>query len=471
MAEANESVSLTTSQVTELTGATRRQLENWDAKGLIAPERTGHGVANDRRLYDADDIARVRDILLLKELGLGLGEIKAILDAPEEQRRMRMAACTEQLKERYAGLQKKILLSSIAEASGLESVRNEIAAAGSFEVLACSYERDENLRRIVRWWKSHSERDIERFGEELVAVAAEFEALGESAAWSEAEIVIARFCDVWGERLGWPSIGQMLMLHELFSDPSMRTSELEELLGSETMDRMGDLFLLAWASAGLETIDEVLVHLYKAVLDDPQEENEESAILAEAVSNAAEVLCASLCELGGNAHVHSQQAGAQRAQRILAMSDAVLDILVDVALDDELGDYLEVDALDTIDAEAIEMVRSIVEHHMLGELDAWMRDGGAVELRRGADDWRESLAIGWLRWAREDEDSGFCEEEDESVLAEGFSTWFENWFEEAYADPPEATWATEEESCARERAMRELIEQDDDRRGRLRRID
>lgn len=464
MAKANGTAPLTTSQVTKLTGATRRQLENWNAKGLIAPERTGHGIANDRRLYDAEDVARVRDILLLKELGLGLDEIRAILDAPEEQRQMRMAACTEQLKERYAGLQKKILLSSIAETDGLESVRDSVTAFGSFDILAHSYEKDENLRRFIRWTKSHSERDVARFQDELVAVAAEFDALDESAEWSEVELVIARFCDIWGERFGWPSIGQMLVLHELFTDSSVQIEEFEALLSADTMERMGRLFLLAWVSAGLEGLDETLVHLYKAILDSPHEEDDNGMIPMEAIVNTAEVLCALTCELGGNAHVLDQQPGPQRNERVLAMSNAVLDILVDVALDEELGDYLDIDDFESIDADAVEMARRIIEHSTVGTLSDWLEHGGAAALRQRANDWREALMLGWLQWAHEDEESGFYEEESEAVLAEGFSTWFEHWFAEAYDDPPEATWATEEESCARERLMRELIEQDDNRR-------
>ena len=74
-------------QVCELTGATARQLRTWDERGLLQAQRTGEQVANNRKLFTADDVERVQEILLLRKLGLGLDDIRAILEAPDEERR------------------------------------------------------------------------------------------------------------------------------------------------------------------------------------------------------------------------------------------------------------------------------------------------------------------------------------------------------------------------------------------------
>lgn len=81
----NDSDMLEVRQVCSLTGATARQLRTWDARGLLHAVRTGEQIANNRKLFSADDVERVRDILLLRKLGLGLDDIRIILEAPDEE--------------------------------------------------------------------------------------------------------------------------------------------------------------------------------------------------------------------------------------------------------------------------------------------------------------------------------------------------------------------------------------------------
>ena len=59
-------------EVARLTGTTSRTLRHYDAIGLLAPSRVGD---NGYRWYDDDALVRLQRILLLRDLGLGLGEI------------------------------------------------------------------------------------------------------------------------------------------------------------------------------------------------------------------------------------------------------------------------------------------------------------------------------------------------------------------------------------------------------------
>ncbi len=448
-----------TSQVKKLTGATRRQLENWENLGLLCPERTTSHVANEWRLYSEEDLERIQDILLLKEFGLELKEIRTILDAPEEERRQHMSACTERLEAQYDALRRRLLLSSIARTDAAPRLRDDAAGFGDLEALKRSYAQDENLQLMTRWLNSHTERDVEHFAQELASIASEFNAL-EDATWSEAEIVIARFCDIWSKRFGWPSIGQMLVLSETFSDPEVQTGRFGEAISADTLDLMSELFLLAWTSAGLESLDEILAHLYKAILDDASDAPGPSTL--KAIRQSTDTLCALVSELGGDAHVHEWAAGPKRAQRLLELNDMVFDYLVNVALDDDLGSYLALDELDTIDADAIEMAQQMIRACAEDDLDRWLDREGIASLHQRADDWRNMLMLSWLHKgpAGADIERGASETE----LTAAFHAWFENWFSEAYPGPPEARWATQEESCARERTMRELIESFDDER-------
>ncbi len=61
-------------------GLTVRALHHYDAIGLLQPSlHTGVG----HRLYTADDVARLQQILSLRQLGFALGEIRGCLDRPD----------------------------------------------------------------------------------------------------------------------------------------------------------------------------------------------------------------------------------------------------------------------------------------------------------------------------------------------------------------------------------------------------
>lgn len=61
------------------TGLTVRTLHHYDTIGLLRPSlHTGSG----HRLYTAEDVARLQQVLSLRQLGFGLEEIKGCLDLP-----------------------------------------------------------------------------------------------------------------------------------------------------------------------------------------------------------------------------------------------------------------------------------------------------------------------------------------------------------------------------------------------------
>ncbi|HXD27182.1 MAG TPA: MerR family transcriptional regulator [Arthrobacter sp.] len=64
-------------QIAALAGTTSRTLRHYDSIGLLPPTRIA---ANGYRHYDAGALHRLQRILLLRELGLGLSAISAVLD-------------------------------------------------------------------------------------------------------------------------------------------------------------------------------------------------------------------------------------------------------------------------------------------------------------------------------------------------------------------------------------------------------
>jgi DNA-binding transcriptional MerR regulator len=64
----------TSNEVVELTGITLRQLQWWDERGIVAPEREGH-----KRVYSPDDLAEVAVICDLRQRGFSLQKVRAVI--------------------------------------------------------------------------------------------------------------------------------------------------------------------------------------------------------------------------------------------------------------------------------------------------------------------------------------------------------------------------------------------------------
>ena len=64
-----------------MSGVTTRTLRHYDAIGLLTPARTG---PDGRRFYQTGELLRLQQILLLRELGLGLADIAAANDSEQD---------------------------------------------------------------------------------------------------------------------------------------------------------------------------------------------------------------------------------------------------------------------------------------------------------------------------------------------------------------------------------------------------
>jgi DNA-binding transcriptional MerR regulator len=84
-------------EVAQLAGVSVRALHHYDELGLLEPSaRTAAGY----RLYDDDDLLRLQQILIGRELGLSLEDIRRSLDDPGFDRRETLRAQRAQLETR-----------------------------------------------------------------------------------------------------------------------------------------------------------------------------------------------------------------------------------------------------------------------------------------------------------------------------------------------------------------------------------
>lgn len=71
-----------TTEVARMSRVSSRTLRHYDHTGLLPPARTGHGGI---RYYERPQLLRLQHILVLRELGLGLDDIGAVLDGGADE--------------------------------------------------------------------------------------------------------------------------------------------------------------------------------------------------------------------------------------------------------------------------------------------------------------------------------------------------------------------------------------------------
>jgi DNA-binding transcriptional MerR regulator len=76
----------TSAQVVKLTGITARQLQWWDERGIVAPQREGR-----RRLYSADDLTEIAVICALRRKGFPLQRVRRIMKFLQKEFGRRLA--------------------------------------------------------------------------------------------------------------------------------------------------------------------------------------------------------------------------------------------------------------------------------------------------------------------------------------------------------------------------------------------
>lgn len=141
---------LTVRQVSRITGVSVRTLHHYDHIGLLPPACIGE---NGYRYYDEDSLARLRSILLYRELEFPLTQIRELLDSPAYDR------------ERALDQQIRLLEMRRERLSAIIAMAQQMKEKGEHDMSFDAFDREK----------------IDRYAREAR------EAWGETAAWQEYE--------------------------------------------------------------------------------------------------------------------------------------------------------------------------------------------------------------------------------------------------------------------------------------------
>ncbi|MDN3904747.1 MerR family transcriptional regulator [Arthrobacter sp. YD2] len=159
-------------EVAKLVGTTSRTLRHYDSIGLLPPTRVG---SNGYRRYGRDALVRLQRILLLRDLGLSLPQIRNILDGEQDD----SAALTRHLRHLQAERDRvQTQINAVRSTLAALQKGEEIMAEKMFEGFDHTQYREEVEERwgpdayaaSDRWWASLDEARKQGFQAEHAAL-------------------------------------------------------------------------------------------------------------------------------------------------------------------------------------------------------------------------------------------------------------------------------------------------------------
>jgi DNA-binding transcriptional MerR regulator len=176
---------LTVKQVAKASGVSVRALHHYDEIGLLKPAHVGR---NRYRYYGQEELLRLQQILIHRELGIPLTEIAAILDAPGFDRLATLQQQREKLEaeaKRYAQLVRTIDR-TIASLKGDRAMRNADLYKGISAEKQAEYEKwlvdkyggdmPDRIATSKKAYAELSDADKKLLNEELLTVETEWAA-------------------------------------------------------------------------------------------------------------------------------------------------------------------------------------------------------------------------------------------------------------------------------------------------------
>ena len=165
-------------QTARLAGTTSRTLRHYDQEGLVTPSRTGD---NGYRYYGERELLRLQRVLLFRELGLSLPQIRAILHR-EQDEASALATHLELLKQEQERLARQI--AAVEHTMNSLKGREQLVPENMFDGFDHTKYRSEveerwgkdAYARSDRWWRDLSasekadfRRNLEQLNSDWIA--------------------------------------------------------------------------------------------------------------------------------------------------------------------------------------------------------------------------------------------------------------------------------------------------------------
>lgn len=209
-ASPGESAERSIQQLARLAGTTSRTLRHYDDIGLLKPSRIG---SNGYRYYDGRALVRLQRILLLRELGLGLPAIAAVLERETDE-----ASALRRHLRWLQSEQARLARQAVSVESTIEALEKGemIMAEKAFDGFDHTQYKDEveerwgaqAYARSDAWWRSKTDEEKRAFQQQHLDIVAGYAAArsdGVDPADARVQQIVQRHVD-W-LRLSTPATG------------------------------------------------------------------------------------------------------------------------------------------------------------------------------------------------------------------------------------------------------------------------
>ncbi len=221
----------TVKQLSKLAGVTPRTLHHYDTIGLLKPSRVGE---NGYRYYGEESLLHLQQILFYRELDLPLEEIRGIMGRRDFDLLPALESHKTELAKRIERLERLVQTvdHTISHLKGKTNMsKRQLFEAFSDEQQA-EYEKEAaekydpaTVKESQRKWKSYSDADKRRIGEEGNAA---YEAIlaGMPKGADSAEVQAG--VELWRKHMDYfwtPNLEQLLGLADLYNeDPRFKAN-------------------------------------------------------------------------------------------------------------------------------------------------------------------------------------------------------------------------------------------------------
>lgn len=195
-------VRLTVGEVEKLTGVPITKLRHYDKIGLLCPTRTGENIANNRKLYDADDLGRLQAILTLAEYDFTLEEIGQILDDEDLELHKAIDRKLLDLRRRANRLRHLILFVKfigLTDARDADLIEGLACGPAALDELADLSRDTELYKAAIARLKMLDDEACVRAFEELDDIIFDLFTVDETSGLAGARPTLTAFLDWWGD--------------------------------------------------------------------------------------------------------------------------------------------------------------------------------------------------------------------------------------------------------------------------------